>query len=102
MTNEKGLYSRQNFVIKAISILSNIAGSVLKASDDNKWIFRSCKPDKSSLSTITLLSHVSAEFFKKKIIWRTLFMLIIVPFMDQIQQNKTKKPQISLPLRGQP
>ena len=66
MTNEKGLYSRQNFVIKAISILSNIAGSVLKASDDNKWIFRSCKPDKSSLSTITLLSHVSAEFFKKK------------------------------------
>ena len=29
-------------------------------------------------------------------------MLIIVPFMDQIQQNKTKKPQISLPLRGQP
>ena len=36
MANEKGFYSSQNFVIKTISILSNIAYSVLKALHDNK------------------------------------------------------------------
>ena len=38
MTNEKGLYSSQNFVIKAISIVSNMADSAL-ASDDDKGGF---------------------------------------------------------------
>ena len=33
MNNEESLYSSQNMVIKAISILSNISNSTLKVSD---------------------------------------------------------------------
>ena len=34
MTNKKSLYSSQNFVVKAITIMSDIANSVLLASDN--------------------------------------------------------------------
>ena len=39
MTNEKSLYSSQNYVAKTISMPSNINNSVLLASDSNssKW-----------------------------------------------------------------
>ena len=33
MNNGKGFYSSQNYAVKAISILSDIANSILKVSD---------------------------------------------------------------------
>ena len=67
MTNEKDLYSSQSFVIRAVSVLSNMADSVLKDSDDNKG--GSVDPVnlvKSCISTITILSHVLVESSRKR------------------------------------
>ena len=67
MNNEKSLYSSQNYVIKAISILSNMTNSILKASgSDNGGSLDHVSLVKSCLNTVTLLSHISAEFTRKK------------------------------------
>ena len=67
MNNEKSLYSSQNYVIKAISILSNMANSIVKASDaDNGGSFDRVSLVRSCLNTITHLSHISAVYKKKK------------------------------------
>ena len=67
MNNEKSLYSSQNYVIKAISILSNMTNSILKVSDaDNGGSLHHVSLVKSCLNTITLLSHISAEFTIKR------------------------------------
>ena len=68
MSNEKSLYSSQSFVVKTISIMSDIANSVLLASDngpsggriDHVNIVKAC------MNGITLLGHVSAEFERKR------------------------------------
>ena len=58
MNNKKSLYSSQNYVIKAISILSNMTNSVLKASDDdNGGSLDHVSLVKSCVNTMTLLSH---------------------------------------------
>ena len=72
MTNEKSLYSSQNFVVKAITIMSDIANSVLLASDNGP----SGGPINhiNHMNGITLLDHVSAEFERKrKNTYETLF-----------------------------
>ena len=67
MNNEKSLYSSQNYVIKAISILSNMANSIVKASDaDNGGSLDRVSLVRSCLNTITHLSHISAEFTRKR------------------------------------
>ena len=63
---KKILYSSQKYVIKAISILSNMTNSILKASDaDNGGYLDYVNLVKLCLNTITLLSHISAEFTRK-------------------------------------
>ena len=72
MTNGKSLYSSQNFVVKAITIMSDIANSVLLASDNGP----SGGPINhiNHMNGITLLGHVSAEFERKrKNTYETLF-----------------------------
>ena len=67
MTNEKSLYSSQGFVVKTITIRSDIANSVLLISDngpsggpiDHVNIVKAC------MNRITLLGHVPAEFERK-------------------------------------
>ena len=67
MNNEKSLYSSQNYVTKAIPKLSNMTKSILKASDaDNGGSLDHVSLVKSSLNTITLLSHISGEFTRKR------------------------------------
>ena len=66
MTNEKGLYSSQNFVIKAISIVSNMADSALASDDDKGGFLDHVNLVKSRLSTIAFLSHVSAQNLPEK------------------------------------
>ena len=67
MNNEKSLYSSQNYVIKAISILSNMTNPILKTSDaDNSGSMDHVSLVKSYLNTIILLSHISAEFTRKR------------------------------------
>ena len=67
MNNEKSLYSSHNFVIKSIAIVSNMANSILAASDaDNGGSLDHVNLVKSCMSTITLLSHISAEFTRKR------------------------------------
>ena len=69
MNNEKKLYSSQNYVMKVISILSNMANSILKASDaDSDGSLDHVILVKSCLNIITLLSHISAvsEFARKR------------------------------------
>ena len=62
MNNEKSLNSSQNDMIKAISILSNLKNSILKASDaDNGGSLDHVRLVKLCLNTITLLSHISVE-----------------------------------------
>ena len=64
MSNQKSLYSSQNFLVKAITIMSDIANSVLLASDsgpsggpiDHVNIVKAC------MNEITLLGHVLGEF----------------------------------------
>ena len=67
MSNEKSLYSSQNFVVKTITILSDIANSVLLVSDNcpsggpinHVNIVNAC------MNWISLLGHVLAEFEQK-------------------------------------
>ena len=67
MTNEKGLYSSHNFVIKAIAMLSEMANSILTASDaDSGGSLDHVNLVKTCMNTITLLSHISAEFTRKR------------------------------------
>ena len=67
MNNEKRLNSSQNYVIKAISILSNMPNSILKASDaDNSGSLDHVNLVKLCLNTITLLSNISADFTRKR------------------------------------
>ena len=68
MSNEKSLYSSQNFVVKIIAIMSDISNSVLLASDNGPSggpinhvnIVIAC------MNRITLLGHVSEEFERKR------------------------------------
>ena len=65
-TNERCMNCSCNFVKKAISTMSDMVKSVLKAFDDDKG----GSPDhvnlvKSCISTITLLNHVLATFSRK-------------------------------------
>ena len=68
ISNEKSLYSSQNFVVKTITFMSDIANSVLLASvnglsggpTDHVNIVKAC------MNGITLLGHVSAEFDRKR------------------------------------
>ena len=67
MNNKKGLYSSQNYVIKAISQLSNMTNSILKTSGaDTGGSLDHVSLVKSCLNTITLLSHISADFTRKR------------------------------------
>ena len=68
MTNEKSLYSSQNFVVKAITIMSDIANSVLLASDNGSsgGPINHINIVKACMNGITLLGHVSAEFERKR------------------------------------
>ena len=67
MNNEKSLYSSQNYVIKAISILSDMTNSILKTSDaDTGGSLDHVSLVKSCLNTITLLSHILADFTRKR------------------------------------
>ena len=68
MTNEKSLYSSQNFVVKAITIMSDIANSVLLASEDGPsgGPINHINIVKACMNGITLLGHVSAEFERKR------------------------------------
>ena len=67
-SNEKKLYSSQNFVVKAITIMSDIANSVLLASDNSPsgGPINHVDMVKASMNGITLLDHVSAEFEQKR------------------------------------
>ena len=64
MTNEKSLYSSQNFVVKAITIMSDIANSVLLASDNGPsgGTINHINIIKGCMNGITLLGHVLEEF----------------------------------------
>ena len=68
MTNEKSLYYSQNFVVKAITIMSNIANSVLLASDNGPWggPINHINIVKACMNEIALLSHAWAEFEQKR------------------------------------
>ena len=68
MTNEKSLYYSQNFVVKAITIMSNIANSVLLASDNGPWDgpINHINIVKACMNEIALLSHAWAEFEQKR------------------------------------
>ena len=67
MYNEKSLYSSQNFVIKTIAVISDIANSLILASDhgpsggpiNHANIVRAC------MYGIPLLGHVLTEFERK-------------------------------------
>ena len=64
---KKSLYSSQNYVIRAILILSDMTNSNLKALDaDSGGSLGHVSLVKSCLNTITLLSHISAEFTRKR------------------------------------
>ena len=61
MNNERSLYSSQNFLIKAISILSNVTNLTSKTSDaDNDGSLDHVKVVKPCLNTIALVSYISA------------------------------------------
>ena len=68
MTNEKSLVSSQNFVVKVIAIMSDIANSVLLASDNGPsgGPINHISIVKAFMNEITLLGHVSAESERKR------------------------------------
>ena len=67
-TNEKSLYFFQNYVLKTISILSNIANSLLLASNSNSMKGRLDHVNivKSCVNGIAVLGYISAEFDRKR------------------------------------
>ena len=62
MSNEKSLYSCQNFIVKATTIMSDIANSVLLASDNDTsgGPINYVNIVKTCMNRIILLGHVSA------------------------------------------
>ena len=68
MSNAKSLYSSQNFVVKTIKIMSDIANSVSLASDNGPsgGPINHVNINKAGINGITLLGHVSAEFERKR------------------------------------
>ena len=68
MSNEKSLYSSQSFVVKTITIMSDIANSVLLASDSDPsgGPINYVNIVKACMNGITLLGHVSEEFERKR------------------------------------
>ena len=68
MSNEKGLCSSQNFVIKTITIMSDIVNSVLLASNNGSsgGLINHVNMIQACMNRITLLGHVSAEFEQKR------------------------------------
>ena len=93
MTNEKGLYSSQNFVIKAISIVSNMADSALALDDDKGGFLDHVNLVKSHLSTIALLSHVSAEPSRKR--KNNLRNIVHTDFLALCGPHQQKQNQIT-------
>ena len=68
MSNEKNLYSSQNFVVKTIIIMSDIANSVLLGSENGPsgGPINHVNTVKACMNKTTLLGHVSAEFERKR------------------------------------
>ena len=68
MSNEKSLYSSWNFVVKTITIMSDIANSVLLASDNSPsgGPINHVNIIKACMNRITLLGQVLAEFERKR------------------------------------
>ena len=68
MSNKKGLYSSQNFLVKTITIMSDIANSVLLASDNGPsgGPINHTNIVKACMNGITLLGHALAEFERKR------------------------------------
>ena len=93
MTNEKGLYSSQNFVIKAISIVSNMADSALASDDDKGGFLDHVNLVKSHLSTIAFLSHVSAEPSRKR--KNNLRNIVHADFLALCGPHQQKQNQIT-------
>ena len=67
VSNEKNLPSSQNFVVKTIAIMSDIANSVLLRSDNGAsgGPINHVDTFKPCMNGITLLGHLSAEFERK-------------------------------------
>ena len=68
MSNEKNVYSFQNFIVKTITIMSAIANSVLVASDNGPsgGPINHVNIVKPCMNRITLLGYVSEEFERKR------------------------------------
>ena len=104
VSNEKNLHSSQNFVVKTITIMSDIANSVLLRSDSGPSggpinqvdTFTAC------MNGITLLGHLLAEFErkpKKPTKYRSQRFCSIMWTKTRLSwiQNKPKKYRIKLP-----
>ena len=68
MSNEKSLCSSQNFVIKTITIMSDIVNSVLLTSNNGPsgGLINHVNMVQACMNRITLLGHVSAELEQKR------------------------------------
>ena len=64
MSNEKSLYFSQNFVVKTMTIMSDITNSILLASDNSPsgGPINHVNIVKACMNGITLLGHVLSEF----------------------------------------
>ena len=65
---KKSLYSSQNFLVKTITVMSDIANSVLLASDNGPsgGPINHTNIVKACMIGITLLGHISAKFERKR------------------------------------
>ena len=95
MNKLKSLYLSQNYVIKAISILSNMANSILKASDtDNGGSLHHLNLLKLCLNTITLLSHISEELTRKRK-KNNLRNIVCSDFLALNENQVSQQPKLS-------
>ena len=104
MFNEKRLYPFQNFVVKTIIIMSDIANSVLLASDNDPSGGPSNHVNtvKGCMNGITLLGHVLAEFEQKhkknlQNIVHKYFVALWTKTRLICIQSKTKEYMIKIP-----
>ena len=113
MSNAKSLYSSQNFVVKTIKIMSDIANSVSLASDNGHsgGPINHVNIVKAGMNEVTLLGHVSAEFERKRfnkseqlIKYRPQRFCSIMWTKTRLSciQNQTKKYTIKIPPWWQP
>ena len=66
MNDEKSLYSSQNYVMKAISILSNMTNLILKASVADNCLLRPCELSKIVPERNNPLESYFSRVHKKK------------------------------------